>query len=79
MPPVPKLLGKDEYPEFQYKPAHQFMRCHSHNDDPADGETKVGQLFTCADIIYFTALFLNSNAPIFRITVQQSVSVTKDT
>lgn len=40
MPPA-KTLGKDEYPEFQYKPAHQFMRCHSHNDDPADGDTKV--------------------------------------
>jgi len=40
MPP-PKILSKDEYPEFQYKPAHQFMRCHSHNDDPADGATKV--------------------------------------
>lgn len=40
MPP-PKILSKDEYPEFQYKPAHQFMRCHSHNDDPADGATKI--------------------------------------
>ena len=41
MAPPARLLKPDEFPEFQYAPHKNFLRSHSHNDDPGDGETKV--------------------------------------